>query len=1136
MRLDELRPGMRLRGVVSGAPVTVLSVLLHGSSAATIVYRTVTGSLEESVVYAADQDRIVEEPAAGRAFDADTNDFKLAAEAQRIQMAGLFDPMLAVATSDVQPLPHQIQAVYGELLPRTPLRFLLADDPGAGKTIMAGLFIKELMLRDDVKHALIVAPGGLVEQWQDELETKFGVRFELLTNQMIDANYSRNVFEANPLLIARMDQLARNEDLQDKLAETEWDLIVVDEAHRMGAAYFGNRLNKTKRFLLGELLGSLTRHLLLMTATPHSGKEENFQLFLSLLDKDRFEGKHTTSVNTAGVMRRMVKEDLLTFEGRPLFPERIAVTVPYELTSAELALYDEVTRYVREGMNRADRLDGKRRNTVGFALTVLQRRLASSPEAILRSLERRADRLDRKRTAIAVGTWRDDLPDIDLTDLDDEDLSAEETERFEDTLLDAATASQSVEELQVELADLARLLGKARQVAVSGSDRKWTELSTILQDHAIPPDAHGRRRKLIVFTEHRDTLEYLQRRTAGLLGRPESVVAIHGGVRRADRRRITEEFTHNPEVQVLVATDAAGEGLNLQAAHLMVNYDLPWNPNRIEQRFGRVHRIGQEEVCRLWNLVADNTREGEVFTTLLGKLEQMRTTYGGKVFDVLGQAFDEVPLRQLLLDAIQYGDDPATKARMRAVIDQSVGDGLVELMNEQALAADHLADADLHRLRAAMDEARARRLQPHYIELAFREGFARLGGRMILREAGRFEIRNVPASLRTRANGAVATRYERVTFDLAHVHPDGKTRAELLAPGHPLHDAVMADAVARHRDALQAGTVLVSRAVTEPTLMVGVAEEITDGTGAYVGRRFGYAYVDQHGTVTDAGPAPYLDCVAAPASPVVDEAKALSWLADAEQSAVSWMITHRLPDYIAEVQPRRIAELERTRELVAKRLQAENERLLLEAAVAREKEDAGDKPRESSDSLTRKAADLDARLQARLARITQQLAMTGKPPRLLTAALVLPIDWFEDPGYDDMPTHARETETVERRAVDLVLSHERQLGRTPREMPHNNPGYDILSTAPDGHVYTIEVKGRTTGAKDFWITHREIQTGKNAPPLYRLALVAVDPRGPAHDQIRYIPAPFATTDLGSFATAGILGKWDPTWATGHDPF
>src|SRR3546814_244292 len=319
-----------------------------------------------------------------------------------------------------------------------------------------------------------------------------------------------------------------------------------------------------------------------MTATPHSGKEEDFQLFLTLLDRDRFEGKSKKSADLDGVMRRMTKEELLTFEGKKLFPERIAETVPYELTALEYDLYEDVTHYVREGMNRADKIGGKRKNTIGFALTVLQRRLASSPEAIYRSLVRRSERLERKKQEILNGTYTETVPSLDLSDLDSDDFNAEEMEEFEEEVMDAATAAQTVEELNAELIELADLTKTAKQVRDIGTDRKWTELSTILQDNALVTDAHGNPRKFIIFTEHRDTLDYLYNRITSLIGKPDAVRAIHGGVRRGERRQITEEFTKNPECQILLATDAAGEGLNLQAAHLMVNYDLPWNPNRSE--------------------------------------------------------------------------------------------------------------------------------------------------------------------------------------------------------------------------------------------------------------------------------------------------------------------------------------------------------------------------------------------------------------------------------------------------------------------------------------------------------------------------------------------------------------------------
>ncbi|GAA1142449.1 helicase-related protein [Ornithinicoccus hortensis] len=1136
MQLEELKPGLRVEGLIPSEVITVIATQWHGTDALELTYKDSSGRLGQQVVFRKEEANLSVAQTGGRAFDAEASDFKLVAEAQRITLAGLFDPMLAVATSDVQPLPHQIRAVYGEMLPRTPLRFLLADDPGAGKTIMAGLYVKELLLRDDVKQCLIVAPGGLVEQWQDELFFKFGLRFDLLTNQLIDANINVNVFEHSPLLIARMDQLSRNEELQAQLKETEWDLIIIDEAHRMGAHYFGGKLEKTKRFQLGELLGEITRHLLLMTATPHSGKEEDFQLFLTLLDRDRFEGKQRKSVDVSGVMRRMVKEDLLTFEGKKLFPERIAETVPYELTALEEELYEDVTHYVREGMNRADKLGGKWKNTVGFALTVLQRRLASSPEAIYKSLVRRSERLERKKQEILNGTYTESEPSVDLSEIDDDEYNAEEMEEMEEELLDAATAAQTVEELNAELLELDDLIETAKRVRETGTDRKWTELSTILQDNALTTDANGMPRKFIIFTEHRDTLDYLEGKIGSLLGKPDAVKAIHGGVRRGERRLITEEFTKNRDVQILLATDAAGEGLNLQAAHLMVNYDLPWNPNRIEQRFGRIHRIGQEEVCRLWNLVASNTREGEVFTRLLTKLEQMRETYGGKVFDVLGEAFTETPLRNLLREAIQYGERPDIKAKMHQVVDSSVGDGLKDLLDDRALASENLAEGDMQALRAAMDEARARRLQPHYIELAFKAAFSRLGGRIVKREQGRYEIANVPQQIRAASTGPIATKYDRVTFELDKVHAEEHTRADLLAPGHPLHDTVMDEAVRQFGDTLNQGTVLVSSTLEEPHLLVGVVEEVADATGESVSRRFGYAYVDNYGTVTPAGPAPYLDCVAAPDSPVVDAVRELPWLVDAEDKAMSWIIANRLPEYLSEVQPRRLAELDKARALVVKRLEGERDRLLLDAAVASEKEQAGDKPKISSESLNRKAVELDVRLRKRLELMDQQQLMSTKPPRIVTAALVLPVGMLESELPDTAPIHAKETKEVERRGVDLVMARERELGRKPVEQAFNNPGFDILSTDAKGDTYRIEVKARIDGAKDFFVTHNEVMTGKNAVPRYRLALVRVDPRGAQYDEVRYLDDPFATTDLGGFDATGVRGDWAKQWAKGKLPF
>ncbi|MGN7226474.1 helicase-related protein [Dietzia maris] len=1131
MKLEELISGIKLAGLVPHEVVHVIYAQPHGADAVEVTFKTSAGEVDQRIVLRRQEAELSISTSGSRAFDAEASEFKLAAEVQRIKLAGAYDPMLAVATSNVQPLPHQIRAVYGELLPRTPLRFLLADDPGAGKTIMAGLYIKELILREDVQRCLIVAPGGLVEQWQDELFFKFGLSFDILTSEMIEAGSNINVFQKNSLLIARMDQLARNESLQHLLRDSQWDLTIVDEAHRMGAHYFGNKLEKTKRFQLGELLGEISRHFLLMTATPHSGKEGDFQLFLSLLDKDRFAGKSASAVDTSDVMRRMVKEDLLTFEGRRLFPERVAESISYELTNLEMALYDQVTDYVRNGMNRAaSLLDGKRRNTIGFALTVLQRRLASSPEAILRSLLRRAERLSKTRKSIADGTYRQVRASFDVNALDSDSYLAGEVEEFEEFVLDAATAAESIAELDAEILELKSLAQVAQRLLDSGEDKKWSELQQILKQNVIPLDDSGKPRKLIIFTEHRDTLNYLASRIESLIGRPDAVVAIHGGVRRTERRAITEEFTKNPACQIMLATDAAGEGINLQAAHLMVNYDLPWNPNRIEQRFGRIHRIGQTHVCRLWNLLASNTREGEVFSALLGKIDEQRRAYGGKVFDVLGAAFADTTLRELLVEAIRYGESPQVKARMHEVIDHEVAVGLRELINDSALASETLSERDLISLRTAMDEARARRLQPYYIELAFKVALSRYGGRLARREKGRYELATVPPVFRNTTIGPVASRYERLTFDLDAVQPEGLTRADLLAPGHSLHDSVVEHTVSALAGILNRGTVLISSDISEPRMLVGVVEEVVDGTGQSISRRFGYAYACEDGSVLDAGPAPYLDCVAAPDHRAVHEAKRMPWLENAESEAVSWIITHRLPGYLNEVEPRRAADLEKQRVLVTSRLEFERERLLQEVHVAEQKERAGEKPQESASSLAGKATALQARLDQRLELIDRQSHMDNKPPLVVSAALVLPAALVAGslPEFADQPSASYASSQDE---IDVVMDAERAIGRRPQQRTLGDSAYDVLSTDPStGETFRLLVAPLAAGTTGHAVSHNQVLMGKNAQPRYRLALVANDAGHGGTCEVRYLENPFAKVEMPDYDTVfhhlDAVAAWD----------
>ncbi len=1162
-RLDDLTPGAVVRGLRADGPVTVVAVEWHGSSCITLTFRTASGEADHQLLYR-DDEATLDIEANGRewAFDGDSDNFRLVAEARRIQLAYLFDPRLAVHLSLLEPLPHQIQAVYGEMLPRQPLRFALCDDPGAGKTIMAGLYIKELMLRGDVRRCLVVAPGGLVGQWQDELADRFALNFTILTREAIENTKSGDAFRDNNLLIARLDHLARNDELVERLRATDWDLVIVDEAHRMSAHYFGSELKETKRYRLGKVLGEISRHFLLMTATPHAGKEEDFHLFMALLDADRFEGRPidgARAVDVSDLMRRMVKEKLLRFDGRPLFPERLASTLPYPLSDREAVLYAQVTDYVAEEMNRAERLsdqgEGRRGNRVGFAATILQRRLASSPEAIYQSLRRRRirleDRLAELRTKARGERFVDHAPQFDDDDLDD--LDDNELEDLEEAIVDEASAARDAEELALEIESLRRLEAIAEEVRRSGTDRKWMELAALLDGTPEMYEPTGARRKLIVFTEHRDTLNYLVDKLRTFFGRTEAVVTIHGGVRREERRRIQEVFTQDRECFVLVATDAAGEGINLQRAHLLVNYDLPWNPNRIEQRFGRVHRIGQTEVCHLWNLVADGTREGMVYKRLLDKLEEQRRDLGGQVFDVLGAALPGRALRDLLIEAIRYGDRPDVRAKLDAVVDARVGEGLSELVEEHALAADLLDAADVERIRHDLLEAEARKLQPHYVRAWFTDAFERLGGQLREREPGRFEVTRVPEAVRARdrrvGSGAPVLRaYERITFGKHLARVADESLAELVAPGHPLLDAVLDLTVERHAALLRQGAVLVDDANSERARVLFLLEHsITDGNETTTGhkrvvsRRFEFVELDANGNARTAGYAPYLDYRApseverARLAPILEE----PWLAqDLDGLAVGHAIEVAVPNHLAEVRARTETRVMKARAAIRERLTKAIAYWDHRAATLREQADAGRQPRMNPDRAQARADELQLRLRTRMVDLDRDGQLAALPPLVVGGALVIPAALLASPDQVPPPTpplFALERAEVERRAVDAVLASEEEIGRIAEEMSHSNPGFDIRSEARDGTLLFLEVKGRIEGAEQFMVTRNEILHALNVPDAWVLALVEVSTRGAAHDRVRYLRRPFGDTVHLPFATTATTLSWRDYWERATDP-
>jgi len=1136
-RLEDITVGASVVGIAGNEPINVVAVKWYGNAVLEVTFKDIRGQLSNQLLYREDEERLsVGENGLPWSFDADANLLRLSSEAYRINLAHIFDPYLAVHTSSVEPLPHQISAVYQEMLSRLPLRYILADDPGAGKTIMTGLFLKELLVRGDLKRCMIVSPGSLAEQWQDELYRKFNLRFEILTNDRIESAVTGNVFTETNLCIVRLDKLSRNEEIQEKLRVTDWDLIVCDEAHKMSATVWGNEIKYTKRFQLGRLLSSISRHFLLLTATPHNGKEEDFQLFMSLIDQDRFEGAARSgnqAVDVSDVMRRLVKEDLLKFDGTPLFPERRAYTVNYDLSPMEARLYTAVTDYVQDEFNRADNLNSDRKTTVGFALTILQRRLASSPEAIYQSLRRRRERLDNRLSEERLGKRAADYVVTGYDDYDDDDMPSAEIEETEEKVVDQASAAQTISELEAEIATLKKLERMANDVRQSGEDRKWDELSKLLQDDQnINTD--DLREKLIIFTEHRDTLRYLTEKIRSLLGSEEAVVTIHGGMLRDERRKVEELFKQDKEVRILIATDAAGEGINLQRAHLMVNYDLPWNPNRLEQRFGRIHRIGQTEVCHLWNLVSRETREGMVFGRLFEKLEQEREALKGKVFDVLGKiTFDNKPLRDLLIEAIRYGNDPEVRDRLKQVVDRSLNrDGLQKLLDEHALTENVMDVNKVIAIREDMERMEAHKLQPHFIESFFLEAFKIVGGKIRPRENGRYEITSVPFAVRNRDmqigfGEPVLSRYERVCFDKSFCNIQGFTPAALIVPGHPLLEATIDLIRERNIDVLKRGAIFIddNDCGTDARLLFYVEDSVQDGvvmpngSKRVISKHIHFVEIKEDGTAVNAGYAPYLDYRAA----VETEYDVIrqfinnqQWLqSNVEDIAVGYAISQIIPAHVADVRERKTKLINKTAKAVKERLTAEIQYWDFRAADLKTKEAAGKTNAKLNSQIAyRRAEELEARMQKRLAELETEKLISATPPVIVGGALVIPRGLLNKltGKHDTFSADLVTRRDIELAAMKAVMDIETSLGYIPVDVSAAKVGYDIESKIPQekrdvggATLRFIEVKGRSAGASTVTVSKNEILTAFNKPDEYILAIVEVD--GAATKTV-YLKKPF----------------------------
>ena len=605
-------------------------------------------------------------------FAGDPEAVSAVAEALWLAHGHQFNPAFASETARIDPLPHQRIAVYERMLPCDPLRFLLADDAGAGKTIMTGLYIREALARGRLRRVLIVPPAGLVGNWERELRALFRLHFRIVSGTDLKAG---NPFRGTngDLVIVSLDTLAGEEMFGALRGATvlPYDLVVFDEAHKLSASTDNQRTRKSRRYELAEALavGAAStvrftglswsaRHLLLLTATPHMGKESPYHHLWRLLDPQVFstvEALHAFPRSAQGRhFLRRAKEEMVGLDGRPLYRRRLCDTFSYDLTlgpQGEQALYELTTAYLRRIYGRAF----KEQPAVQLAMSVFQRRLASSTWALLRSFERRIGKLERVIDDLRSGEagtaelrrlQRRPTPRSDFFDTQDAaDDGGEQGEAYEDAIL-GATVAVTAEEVKKEMEILEELSVRARRLLDEGRESKFEKLREVLQE----PLHDGE--KWLVFSEHRDTVDYLVRRLEGL-GFSGQVAQIHGGMAWPEREEQVEGFRRPTGARYLVATDAAGEGINLQFCRSMVNYDIPWNPARLEQRMGRIHRYGQKDDVRIVNLVAGGTHEGRVLKVLLEKLDAIRHELSSdKVFDVIGRLFENASLRDYMMEAL----------------------------------------------------------------------------------------------------------------------------------------------------------------------------------------------------------------------------------------------------------------------------------------------------------------------------------------------------------------------------------------------------------------------------------------------------------------------------------------------------
>ncbi len=964
----------------------------------------------------------------------------LSLEALRYRYAALYDSLFAINASKVDPLPHQVESVYGHILKLPRIRFMIADDPGAGKTIMAGLIIKELKLRHIINRILIVVPGHLKNQWRRELKDRFEENFVIIDRAVLASQPGENLWTRETHLITSID-FAKRDDVMPAIGSAHFDLIVVDEAHKMAAYQYGKKLKKTSRYQLGETLSRISTHLLFLTATPHKGDPENFRLFLDLLEPGFFANSEmlTESIATKDnpLFLRRVKEDLKDFEGKPLFLPRHVQTLPFNLgvdSPKEKELYNELSDYVNSQYNKA--LTKDKKNNVAFALVILQRRLASSTYALRNSLKRRKTKLQELLEDV-----EEEKRTVNFIDFEEiNDLSEEERWEKEE-IWETLSVAENQDELRREIETLEMLAHTAQEIIEGEIEIKVRELKKTLDKWKT--DFAGE--KILIFTESRDTLSYLQGKMTAW---GYTVTVIHGNLAHEDRIAAENEFKN--ETEILIATEAAGEGINLQFCHLMINYDLPWNPNQLEQRMGRIHRYGQTREVYVYNLVAEDTREGQVLSTLFKKIEEIKSALGNdKVFDVLNEVLYGVDLEHLLREAAASAK---SLDEILAEIDIEVDtDYINQVKNNlgESLATHYI---DYTRINEMADRAREHRLIPEYTEAFVGKAFAVLKGTLRTRRDGFLAIESIPFSIRKlaqedsfkRKHGDLARRYSKATFDkeFAFKNPD----AEFISFGHPLFEAILHWVKNELSDCLKQGAVFEDPDGEMDGIILFYEGEIRDGLGHTVGTRLFAFYVKSDTeTFESIDPATIWDLAE---STQRTEAMDIETL----RNQCTVQLIPVLEDYKCEL------AVERERQALIKekygRTSLESFILQLDGELIKlyERQSEGENVDLAIHNKKEQKQDYESALKKLEKTIAQEKALTINTPNFVSAIRVIPTSMAE--------AQMKSEPQIEQIGMQVTMDYEREQGRTPEDVSAQNLGFDVRSTDKAAVKRYIEVKAR----------------------------------------------------------------------------